>query len=177
MAHQVVWEKVNAGFAPGETDETIVHRGAFLPDFVDDYTRSALVSAGAVKYVPEDAPDPVLMRESIVPPPVRLPEHPADLPRTSAAGADLIRVAGLEDDARQLVEEYDAASRGGPQGERGLPDGVGDETERPPHGNASLETWADYHVRRRQADGASEEDARAEVEGLSRDDIRALYKQ
>lgn len=44
-----------------------------------------------------------------------------------------------------------------------------------PHGNASLEKWADYHVARLVAGGADEQDARAQVEGKSRDDLRALY--
>lgn len=44
-----------------------------------------------------------------------------------------------------------------------------------PHGNASEEKWLDYAVARRVADGAAEEDARAELAGKSKADLVAEF--
>jgi hypothetical protein len=84
MGHQVVTEKV-AVTKPGDREDTIVHRGAMLPDWVDEFTRFVLTTTGMAKFVQD--PDPNLVPPSAAPAPVVLPEHqppPADA--SAAAG-------------------------------------------------------------------------------------------
>lgn len=65
-------------------------------------------------------------------------------------------------------------------GEAPLPESDADEQQPSgdgkPRGNASEATWREYHISQLEAQGMSEQDARADAEGLSRDDIRAQYK-
>ena len=49
MAHQVMWQTVCVTNDKGE--DTYVHRGADLPDWVPDFTLFALTTAGAVQVV------------------------------------------------------------------------------------------------------------------------------
>jgi hypothetical protein len=44
-----------------------------------------------------------------------------------------------------------------------------------PRGNASEQTWRDYHATQLQAQGTTEEDAKAQAAAMSRDDIRKRY--
>lgn len=77
MGVQIVTTKVSVGVEPGTpagTEETIVHRGAMIPDWVDQYTQFVLTSTGMGRYV-ED-PDPTLVAMANPPAPTRLPEHP-----------------------------------------------------------------------------------------------------
>lgn len=146
MAHQVVWDKL-AVTEPDATEDTIVHRGALLPDFVDDYTRFALLGTGAVKFVPDDEPDPALTQVARIPEPVRLQEHPPGLPRTDVSAADVAAVAGLVPEGS---DEPDDARRSGR-----------------PRVTEDKATWYEYRVNERVAnrpDDQSEEDARAQAQ-------------
>jgi hypothetical protein len=73
MGVQIVTEKVSVGAKPGDTEETIVHRGGMVPDWVDEFTRFVLTSTGMGKFVQD--PDPGLVPPGAEPAPTVLPEH------------------------------------------------------------------------------------------------------
>jgi hypothetical protein len=171
---------------PGDSEETIVHRGALLPDWVDDFTEFVLSSSGMVKGVSD--PDTSLVPRASLPEPVRLPEH--------APRSDEEREARSA--AARAEEQDQIRSEGGlaKEGEEARPTMLGglenpeviglDPVDRSadgpraagsrPHGNASQTAWREYHVEQLRAQGVEEQEARERAAGMSRDDIRDQYK-
>lgn len=72
MALQVVVDKI-AVTKKGDIEDTIVHRGAMVPDWVDDFTKFVLAQTGMAKHVAE--PDAALIEQGNPPAPVQLQEH------------------------------------------------------------------------------------------------------
>jgi hypothetical protein len=73
MGHQVVWAACSVTNPKTGVDKVLV-KGDMLPDWVSEFTKFVLSTSGAVQVV-ED-PDPGLVPEDELPPPVRLAEHP-----------------------------------------------------------------------------------------------------
>jgi hypothetical protein len=100
----------------------------------------------------------------------------APAPRDAAEGEiDRLESEGF------LVAVDDAAAEPAGMGLDGStgPDGgttdPGTQAPQRPRGNASESAWRDYHAARLTADGEDPQVARSTADGLSRDDIRALY--
>jgi len=87
MALQAQWAKVNVT-NPDTGEDYIVHRGAYLPDWVDDYTKFVLTTCGAVQDVPDasDDEDKTSLTDAE---PVRLQEHPPPAQESSEPSGDL----------------------------------------------------------------------------------------
>jgi hypothetical protein len=145
MAHQVVVAAVSVtrpGQAADATEDTIVHKGALLPDWVDDYTRFVLTTTGMARFVDDEVAKAMRVEEAAPPQePVRLQEHP---PLTSPAAVAERGTAAGEAAARL------AAEAGGKSAAR-------------PAQNAPKGEWVDHAV----AKGAD----RARAEAATKDDL------
>jgi hypothetical protein len=135
MGIQVVTAAVSVGVEPGSAEgaeETIVHQGALIPDWVDDFTRFVLTSTGMGKYV-ED-PDPALTRAAAPAATVLLPEHVPPDPGTEA----------------EQVEVERAKVEGLARGRGGVSPGKAGESDEdaPPPQNAPKADWVDYAEKR-----------------------------
>lgn len=78
MAHQVMWKTVCVTDKDGV--DTFVHRGADLPDWVDDFTLMALSTSGATQVVDRGEPESAAEALEDVP----LPDALGELMKPSA---------------------------------------------------------------------------------------------
>lgn len=158
------------------------YAGALVPDTVDPENLRAHLDTAQVAEL--GSPESALGSPAGTPLPGRPPNVPvtenglSGQPLPPFEDAMLSAVAELPaedvgDDAPDVEEPPQA-------GEFGRPLTAFEQADQPggsrPHGNASQPVWAEYHVGQLQAQGSTEDEARAQVEGMSRDDIRALYK-
>lgn len=74
MPLQAQWATVTVTH-PDTNEDTYVHRGGYLPDWVDEYTRFVLTTCGAVQEVP-DRPVEDVDTSLTNATPVTLQEHP-----------------------------------------------------------------------------------------------------
>lgn len=154
MGIQVVTAAVSVGVEPGSpdgTEETIVHQGALIPDWVDDFTKFVLTSTGMGKHV-ED-PDPALTRAAAPAATVLLPEH---VPPGSGTEAEQVEVE------RARVE-------GLPRARGGASTGRESEEDAPPPQNAPKADWVDY--------AASHGIAREEAEATSKEQLVGRFSR
>lgn len=145
MGIQVVTAAVSVGVEPGApegTEETIVHQGALVPDWVDDFTRFVLTSTGMGKFVEE--PDPALQAAAAPAAAVLLPEHVPPEPGSDAEQVEIERAA---------VEGLPRARGGASTADVPLGGGI---VERPAV-NAPKSAWVDYA----ESQGMSRDDAEA----------------
>jgi hypothetical protein len=85
------------------------------------------------------------------------PGEPPNVPVTEVPAGSLAPDERQRRQLEALRQSQDAGERGGR-----------------PHGNAGKQAWVDYAVSQR-TDGVSEDDARAEAEGMSKADLVAKY--
>ena len=111
LKHQVVWAKL-AVTNPQTGKETILSRGEMFPDWVDDFTRFTLTSAGGVKAV--ETPDPALTKSS--PEPVRLQEHKPDGSAANASEGPAGDQPPAGNGSREVWAAY-ATGKGAPESE------------------------------------------------------------
>lgn len=156
------------------------YAGAPVPEDIEPANLQHHLDAGLV--VHED--DPVA-EVFAVPAGTPLPGRPPNVPVTESTLIgqpvpplpDELLAAGdvAPKDTSASVERSAAAFEERPSGQQAVASErlrqVGDQ----PQGNASQEKWADYHARQLVSSGVPEQDAREQAQGMSRDEIRALY--
>jgi hypothetical protein len=149
---QVVWPHCSVT-NPRTGEDEVYAKGDMLPDYVDDFTRFVLTTSGGARLV--EAPDPALVAEANPPEPVLLAEHlpPGEGTREAEVELERARVEGL------------------PRARGGQPTGEGEDGDQAPAVREDKATWQEYAVRRLVAEGRSEEDARAEVEPMSKEQL------
>lgn len=169
MTVQIVTTKVSVGVKPGDTEETYVHNGAMVPEWVDPYTLFVLTSTGMGRVVSDPGAEPLELADVGSAVPVLLPEHlppkagtyeaEVELERARTEGMDFARggfPTGSEGD--ELVADDGS---GGPAAG---PEGSADE---PPARSASKAEWVDYAV----SQGAD----RGEAEAMTQKELVATY--
>ncbi len=104
MAHQVMWKTVCVTDKDG--NDTFVHRGADLPDWVDEFTLFALSTSGATQVVDREDTEPVAKAVQ----PVPLSESPDELTMPSADDPKAAWVAYASDERNPNRITHDQAT-------------------------------------------------------------------